>query len=112
MLRACEDVRREIGGYVSISSVAREAVHRKAGSFYLSEGRYLEIIKGHRGIPASPLKRAMHADIRNIAAGLRMACPGITLRETVAIIAAQEAPRFYLSAKRATDIIYGAMKKR
>jgi hypothetical protein len=112
LLRAYEETRREKTGYAGVAELAGEAVCRKADSFWLSERRYLDIIKGRKGLPKSGMKRAMHEDIRKAAARLRRARPEMTAGELAAALAAEEAPRFYLSEKRATDIVYGAIKGR
>jgi hypothetical protein len=110
LLCVCEALRREAGGYIAITRLAGLAIRRSAGSFYLSERKYTDIITRRALTPKSPLKREMHADILALADRLRSAHPQAGTRAIVRMAAAQGAPRFYLSGRRAADILYASLK--
>jgi hypothetical protein len=111
LLRVCDAIRKSRPGYLSVAALAAEAVQHTACSFHLSERRYAEIIKKSGRPPVSPLKAAMHDDIRSAFQKLRESSPAIPERQLIQRMSTQEAPRFYLSQSSVMRIIYTSLKK-
>jgi hypothetical protein len=108
---ACEQARK-IFPHASTYKIIRLAVMSPAPSFYLHPRQYISIInnKNIRKFPVSKVRQELHLEIIRRYRGL--AAPDKTQSETVSLIAAQPAPRFYISEKRVLGLYYKLMKRK
>jgi hypothetical protein len=109
---ACEQV-RAAHPRLSVSEIARIASECEAKSFYLQAGVYARIIRsGGKPSPKNPARRALYAELLRRAAELRRPYPELKNGELSRMLSEQEAPRFYLSARRSADLYYALLRSR
>ncbi len=112
-LLACEAVRVESGYHMSVADIVSLAILRPAKSFYLHPREYSKIIKGSgRCLPDNYLKRALHLEILRRHDEIKLRFPTLKTHEIAKIIENQQAPRFYISEKRAANLYYDLLKKK
>ena len=112
-LSACESVRIESGCHMSVTDIVSRAIHRPARSFYLHPREYVKIIKaGGRYLPGNQIKRELHLEILRRADEIKSRFPNLKTREVARMIEDHEAPRFYISEKRAIYLYYELLKKK
>ena len=115
---ACESVRKEFGaGYISVSDIAKKAIHKEAKSFYLDTREYVKIAykvgkendltwlkqKDKKELYLEIYKRYMQIFAKN---------PKLNRMDIARIIAEQKAPRFYISEVSASNLYYKLLKNR
>jgi hypothetical protein len=108
----CEAVRKEAKSCLSVSETAREAVHREAPSFYLSEREYVRIYRKARLMPdcRSEIRNEMYREIRRRFLEEKRKNPGLNHFRIARIVGEQTAPRFYISEGRAVQLYYSLLK--
>jgi hypothetical protein len=110
----CETIRKETGGSMSVSAIARIAVHRGAKSFYLSEREYARVYCRARRMPEckSEVKNEMYREIRYRFLKVKRECPGLCHAQIARLVGEQTAPRFYISEGSAVQLYYRLLRKR
>lgn len=96
-----------------VADMVAIAIRRPARSFYLHPREYSKIIKkGRCHLPNNRIKRDLHLEILHRHDEIKAHSPHLKTHEIARIIEDQEAPRFYISEKRAVNLYYDLLKKR
>ena len=112
-LSACESVRSEHRRHLPVANLVSLAIRKPAKSFYLHPREYVKIIKaGGRYLPGNQIKRELHLEILRRADEIKSRFPNLKPREVARMIEDHEAPRFYISEKRAIYLYYELLKKK
>jgi hypothetical protein len=108
---ACNAVRRK-NPFQPVWWIARVASKTKAKSFYLHRREYASIIKNaQKGLlPKNALKKELYLEVWQAAEKLKELNPTITTTKLTEVLHDTEAPRFYLSPRRAADLYYKLLK--
>lgn len=113
-LSACEKVKRSAGRrYVSIASVAKEAILQPARSFYLSAGETGRLLrKNIHQLPVSRAKQDLWIELARRYHDLQRQYPNESIDAIARRIEVQGAPRFYMTPKYAVRLYYKLLSKR
>jgi hypothetical protein len=112
-LSVCEKIKRSSGGYVSIASVATEAIHHPAQSFYLSIGETGRLLRKHiYQLPASSARRELWIELVRRYRELHRQFPDESIDAIARRIEIQPAPRFYITPQYATRLYYELLSKK
>lgn len=111
----CESIRKHYGKqYVSVTDIAHRAIGMPAQSFYMAPKEYCRIIRKMQSgkVPdgLSPAKKSLYHDIYRIYLHESAACSHENKMSIARKIAEMNAPRFYLSPKRAAKLYYELLK--
>jgi hypothetical protein len=113
-LSVCERIKRSAGRrYVSIASVAKEAIIQPAQSFYLSVGEIGRLLrKNIHQLPVSRAKQDLWIELARRYQELRRQYPGESIDAIARRIEVQSAPRFYMTPKYAVRLYYKLLSER
>lgn len=110
----CEQVRKEHGSYISVKDIACKAVKREADGYYLTTKQIINIIHYKRCNPDKKTrwKQGLYTDIFQRYWSIKKENPGLTVSKIAKIIDEEKAPRFYMTEKSATNLLYYLIKNR
>ncbi|NDV77848.1 hypothetical protein D0T57_02535 [Dysgonomonas sp. 511] len=111
-MNACDIIRQNSDGNVSVSQIVGKAILMPARSFYIHPREYAKIIRrGKENLPKSEASKELHLEILKRYEILKNGCPSLRDEEINKIISEQSAPRFYISQSRGIILYYELMKK-
>lgn len=110
LLRAYRRALRQAPGAIVMPDIFRRVANSPASRFWVSEERAAEVLALiNAGRPPRRMrqnKREMFAEINRRVALLRRDDPALPLRDAVAAVIYQPAPRFYLTPRTVGELIY------
>jgi len=111
-LKACEIVRSNTQGYISMTDIAIRAVTSPAQSYYLCPRQIAKICKCNISKVRSPVKRELYRKIKHLYFELKTVYPEISRRQIYKRLLEEPAERFYISDTRAVSLYYKLIKSR